>query len=123
MRKIFSKMDEGYQKSIHRIKRIAESAKRRAQIYSDLARIDDKGTAKSLGALQRAPAPGKKLQKIGFILFWIPEPIGITNAIGGPMILAGKYLERVYNSATIADVGHETKSSLSNINSFRETIN
>ena len=115
-------MDEDYRKSIHRLKRIAESAKRRAQVYSDLARIDDKGTAKSLGALQRASAPGKKLQKIGFILFWVPEPLGITNAIGGPMIIAGKYLERVYNSATISDVGHETKSTVSTISSFRETI-
>ena len=115
-------MDEGYQKSIHRIKRIAESAKRRAGVYTDLARIDDRGTAKSLGALQRAPAPGKKLQKIGFILFCIPEPIGITNAIGGPMIIAGKYLERVYNSATLTDVGHETKSTLDTISSFRKTI-
>ena len=116
-------MDKGYQKSVNRIKRIAESAKRRVGIYADLARIDDRGTAKSLGALQRAPAPGKKLQKIGFILFWVPEPLGITNAIGGPMIIAGKYLERVYNSATISDVGQETKSTASTISSFRETIN
>ena len=116
-------MNERYHKSIHRIKRIAESAKRRAAVYSDLARLDDRGTARSLGALQRAPSPGKKLQKIGFILFWVPEPIGITNAIGGPMILAGKYLERVYNSATITDVGHETKSTFGTINNFRETIN
>jgi len=69
------------------MKLIKESLTRRASIYSNLAKIDDKGTARSLGALQRASAPGKKMQKIGFIMFWVPEPTGITNAIGGPMIL------------------------------------
>ena len=116
-------MNENYHKSIHRIKRITESAKRRAEVYSGLAKIDDSGTARSLRNLQRAPAPGKKLQKIGWIIFWVPEPLGITNAIGAPMILGGKYLERVYNSATIADVGHQTKSAIGTIRDFKDTIN
>ena len=117
------RMNENYHKSIHRIKRITESVKRRAEIYSGLAKIDDRGTADSLSKLQRASAPGKKLQKIGWIVFWIPEPTGITNAIGAPMILGGKYLERVYNSSTIADVGYETKSTVGSIRDFKDTIN
>ena len=116
-------MDKNYQKSIHRIKRITESAKRRAEVYSGLAKIDDGGTARALRNLQRAPSPGKKLQKIGWIIFWIPEPLGITNAIGAPMILGGKYLDRVYNGATIVDVGHETKSTVGSIRDFKDTIN
>ena len=116
-------MDEGYRKGIRRIRRITESIKRRTEVYSGLARIDDGGTARSLGALQRAPAPGKKLQKIGWIVFWIPEPTGITNAIGAPMILGGKYLDKVYNGTTIEDVGHETKSSLGSIRDFKDAIN
>ncbi len=116
-------MNENYHKSIHRIKRITESAKRRAEVYSGLAKIDDSGTARSLGALQRAPSPGKKLQKIGWIVFWIPEPTGITNAIGAPMILGGKYLDRVYNSSTIADVGHHTKSTIGSIRDFKDAVN
>lgn len=119
----FTRMNENYHKSIHRIKRITESVKRRTEIYSGLAKIDDKGTARSLSNLQRAPAPGKKIQKIGWIIFWIPEPLGITNAIGAPMILGGKYLDRVYNSATIADVGHQTKSMIGSIRDFKDTIN
>ena len=102
-------MDEHYKRHIARIKKIGESAKRRTEIYSGLASLDDRGTARSLGSLQRAPAPGRKLQKIGFILFWIPEPFMITNAVAVPMIIAGKYMNKVYNGATISDVGHETK--------------
>jgi len=113
-------MDDHYRKHIARIKKIGESAKRRVEIYSDLANLDDRGTARSLGALQRAPAPGKKLQKIGFILFWIPEPLMITNAVAVPMIIAGKYLDRVYNGATISDVGDETRNVVSSINNIRE---
>ncbi|MGI0083430.1 MAG: hypothetical protein ACREAF_00230 [Nitrosopumilaceae archaeon] len=101
---------------------MTESVKRRSKIYSELTKIDDKGTAHSLGALQRAPAPGKKLQKIGWIVFWVPEPTGITHAIGAPMILGGRYLDKVYNSATISDVGHETKNTVGTIKNFKETI-
>jgi len=107
---------------IKQMKLIKESLTRRASIYSNLAKIDDKGTARSLGALQRASAPGKKMQKIGFIMFWVPEPTGITNAIGGPMILAGRYLDKVYNGSTISDIGHETKSAVSEINDFKKAI-
>ncbi|TLX66316.1 MAG: hypothetical protein E6L00_01685 [Thaumarchaeota archaeon] len=115
-------MDEHYRKHIARIKKIGESAKRRVEIYSELASLDDKGTARSLGALQRAPAPGKKLQKIGFILFWIPEPLMITNAVAVPMIIAGKYLDKVYNGSTISDVGHETRNMVGTLNDIKEHI-
>src|SRR6267143_4919782 len=115
-------MEEHYRKHIARIKKIGESAKRRVEIYSSLANLDDRGTARSLGALQRAPAPGKKLQKIGFILFWIPEPLMITNIAAVPMIIAGKYLDKVYNGATISDVGDETRNTVDTLNDVREHI-
>lgn len=115
-------MDEQMREKIKQMKLIKESLTRRASIYSNLAKIDDKGTARSLGALQRASAPGKKMQKIGFIMFWVPEPTGITNAIGGPMILAGRYLDKVYNGSTISDIGNETKNTFSAINDFKKAI-
>ena len=40
-----------------------ESAKRRTELYSDLVKLDDKSTKRSLTALTKAPAPGKKIQK------------------------------------------------------------
>lgn len=97
-----------------------ESIKRRAEIYSNLGALDDRGTARALGALQRAPAPGKKIQKIGFILLFSPEPF--TTVAGVPMILAGKYLDRVYNGATISDIGHETRSFAKHISDFKDRI-
>lgn len=115
-------MDEQMREKIKQMKLIKESLTRRSSIYSNLAKIDDKGTARSLGALQRASAPGKKMQKIGFIMFWVPEPTGITNAIGGPMILAGRYLDKVYNGSTISDIGNETKNTFSAINDFKKAI-
>ena len=107
---------------LEKLRRYSDSAKRRANLYSNIARIDDKHTSGSLGALQKAPAPGKKLQKIGFIMMWIPEPTGVTCAIGGPMIVAGRYLEKKYNSATIHDIGHETKNTLSSLRDFKDTV-
>src|SRR5437016_4576243 len=115
-------MEKEYQRHIDRIKKIGESAKRRAKIYSELATLDDRGTARSLGGLQRAPAPGKKLQKIGFILFWIPEPLMLTNAVAVPMIITGRYLDRIYNGATISDVGDETRNMAGRFKELKEHI-
>lgn len=105
-----------------KIRKFSDSAKRRASLYMDMSKFDGKSTAQSLGCVQRASAPGKKLQKIGFIVFWIPEPTGISNAIGAPMILAGRYLDKKYNGATIHDIGHETKYTISTINDFKSNV-
>lgn len=115
-------MVDALKKRIDAVKLFSESAKRRAGLYSQLAKVDNKNATKSLNALQKAPAPGKKLQKIGFIMFWVPEPSGITCAIGAPMILAGKYLDRVYNGSTIHDIGHHTSETISSIKDFKKSI-
>ena len=52
---------------LEKLRKISESAKRRANLYVDVAKMDSANTASSLCALQKAPAPGKKLQKIGFL--------------------------------------------------------
>ena len=117
-----SNMQDSFQKHIEKLKIMKESAKRRNEIYSDLLKFDDKNTTRSLKALTKAPAPGKKISKIGFIMLWIPEPTGITCVAGGPMILAGKYLEKVYNGAKISDVGNHTKESFSIIRDFKDTM-
>jgi len=119
---LLSVMKDPLQKHIERLKIMRESAKRRSALYSDLTKLDDKNTTRSLRALTKAPAPGKKIQKIGFIMFWIPEPTGITCAVGGPMILAGRYLEKVYNGAKISDIGNHTKESFSTIHDFKNSM-
>ena len=115
-------MADPFKMRLDKLRRYSDSAKRRASLYSDIVKIDDKRTANSLGALQKAPAPGKKLQKIGFIMMWIPEPTGVTCAVGGPMIVAGRYLEKKYNSATIHDIGHETKNTFSTLRDFKSNM-
>ena len=117
-----SNMQDSLQKHIERLKIMKESAKRRNELYSGLTKLDDKNTRRSLRALTKAPAPGKKIQKIGFIMCWIPEPTGITCVVGGPMILAGRYLEKVYNGAKISDIGNHTKESFSTIHDFKNSI-
>ena len=115
-------MKDPLQKKLAELKAISGSVQRRNGLYSELSKVDDKKTAASLSALHKAPAPGKKLQKIGFIMFWVPEPSGVTCAIGGPMILAGKYLDRVYNGSTIADIGHQTSNTVSSIHEFKKSL-
>jgi hypothetical protein len=119
--KLYS-MTDMLQKRLDYIKSISGSAKRRASLYSDMGKIHDKKTSKALGAIQRASAPGKKLQKVGFIMLWIPEPTGVTFAVGGPMILAGRYLDKKYNGATIHDIGHSTREIHSSISNFKDAV-
>ena len=117
-----SNMKDQFQQRIEKLKIIRESVKRRNEMYSDLLKFDDKNTRRSLSALTKAPAPGKKISKIGFIMLWIPEPTGITCAVGGPMILAGRYLDKVYNGAKISDVHSHTKDSFSTIHDFKNSV-
>jgi hypothetical protein len=107
---------------LDKLKKFSDSAKRRANLYAEVTNIDDKHTARSLSALQKAPAPGKKLQKIGFLMLWVPEPTGVTCAIGGPMIVAGRYLDKKYNGSTIHDIGHTTKHTMSSISDFKKSV-
>lgn len=113
-------MNEKYRKNIHKIKKITESVNRRAEIYSGLAKIEDRGTARSMRALQKAPSPGKKMQKIGLGLALAPEPV--TTPIGFALMAAGKIIEKKYNSSTIVDVGHETRNAFGTIRSFKDAM-
>ena len=115
-------MEDALAKRVAQLKAFSGSVKRRNSMYCDIAKIHDRNTAKSLGALHKAPASGKKLQKIGFIMFWVPEPTGITCAIGGPMILAGKYLDKRINGGTIEDIGEQTRATSSTMSDFKNSL-
>lgn len=114
-------MDE-YQRHLRRLKLMSDSVRRRARIYSQISDIDKKDTAKSMTALRKAPNPGGKLQKVGFIIFWVPEPTGISNAVGAPMILAGKYLQKKYNGATIRDITDTVKNNQYAVSNFKDSV-
>ena len=114
-------VEEHYKKGIHRIKKLTESVKRRNEVYSGLANMEDGETARSMRALQKAPSPGKKLQKIGLGLVLAPEPV--TTPIGCALMITGKILEKKYNSATITDIGHETSNTIGTIKDIKDTIN
>ena len=114
-------MRDLWQERIKRLRLIGESAKRRSTVYSGLTKLDDKNTVKSLGALNRASAPGKNMQKLGFVMLWIPEPTGVTCVVGAPMILAGRYLDKKYNGATLKDIGQHTQEAMASISNFKTT--
>ncbi len=107
---------------LEKLRKSSESAKRRANLYTEITKMNQGPNTSSLGALQKAPAPSKKLQKIGFLMLWVPEPTGVTCAVGAPLIVAGRYLDKKYNGATIHDIGHETKNAFSSIRDFKNSI-
>ena len=38
------------------------------------------------------------------------------------MIIAGRYLDKKYNGATIHDIGHQTKNTMSSISDFKNSV-
>ena len=115
-------MTDPLRAKIEQLRIMKESASRRSSLYSDIGSLDDRKTSKSLGALNRASAPGKKMQKLGFVMLWIPEPTGVTVAVGAPMILAGRYLDKKYNGTTLKDIGHSAHETLSSIHKFKSSL-
>ena len=115
-------MTDPLREKIEKLRIMRDSASRRSALYSDMGKLDDKKTSQSLGALNRASAPGKKIQKLGFLMLWIPEPTGVTVAVGAPMILAGRYLDKKYNGTTLKDIGHNTHETLTSINQFKTSL-
>lgn len=105
---------------LDKVRKASDSAKRRASLYNDMSKIDDKGTAKSMRCLEKAPSPGKKMQKIGVALLLAPEPF--TTPIGLALMGAGTIFNKKYNGATIHDIGHETKRNLATISDFKNTV-
>ena len=105
---------------LEKLRKVSDSAKRRASLYTDMSKFDGKSTAQSLRCTRRAPSPGKKMQKIGVALVLAPEPV--TTPIGIVLMVSGTILEKKYNGATIHDIGHETKRTISTINDFKSTV-
>ncbi len=115
-------MDDPLKERLDKLRRHSASVHRMADMYSDVAQMDDRHVAGSLGALNKAPAPGKKLQKIGLAMIWIPEPTFVSCAVGGAMIATGRYFDKKYNGTTITDIGHETKNTIGAIRGFKESV-
>ena len=115
-------MTDQLKERLDNVKRFSDSIHRRAGLYSNVAQMNDGHMAQSLGALNKAPAPGKKLQKIGFAMIWLPEPTFVSCAVGGAMIGTGRYFDKKYNGTTLADVGNETKNAIGTIRGFKESI-
>ena len=89
-------------------------------MYSEIA--DTAGSNVSgISSLNRSPKTGKHMQKVGFIMMWIPEPTGVTCAIGAPMILAGRYLDK-RSGGSLSDVTEGTKSALDGVHNVHNSM-
>lgn len=105
---------------LEKVRKASDSANRRASLYNDMSKFDGKSTAKSLRCTRKAPSPGRKMQKIGIALALAPEPV--STPIGLGLMAAGTIFEKKYNGATINDIGHQTKHTISTINDFKNTV-
>ena len=104
--------------NVKKVNVAVDSLKNKANLYAGLANLNNSGIKEPLKNLVNASTPGKKLVKIGWALFWIPEPTMISNAVGLPMVAAGKVLDRYYSGTTIKHVGEEARKTLHSLEEF-----
>lgn len=95
-----------------------DSLKSKVNLYTDVTNLNSSRLKGPLKSLVHASAPGKKLSKIGWVMFWIPEPTMISNIVGLPLIAGGKLLDRYYNGTTINHVGEEARKTLNSLEEF-----
>ena len=113
-------MSDPLKARLEKVRKASDSANRRASLYNDMSKFDGESTAKSLRCTRKASSPGRKMQKIGIALALAPEPV--STPIGLGLMAAGTLIEKKYNGATIHDIGHQTKHTISTINDFKNTV-
>lgn len=103
---------------VRKVNSAVDSLKNKVDLYANVTDLNSDKLKGPLKGLVHASAPGKKLTRIGWAVFWIPEPTMISNAVGLPMIAGGKLLERYYTGTTIKHVGLEARKTLKSLEEF-----
>ena len=111
-------MAEGCKDNIKKVNASVDSLKSRVNLYANVTNLNSSKLKGPLKSLIHASAPGKKISRIGWAMFWIPEPTLISNLVGLPMIAGGKLLERHYSGTTIKHVGEEARKTLNSLEEF-----
>ncbi len=104
--------------SVKKMNLAVNSLKSKANLYQNVTNLNSSRLRGSLKSLVYASAPGKKLMKVGWAMFWIPEPTLISNMVGLPLIAGGKLMDRYYTGMTINHVGQEARKTLSSLEAF-----
>ncbi|MEM0446214.1 MAG: hypothetical protein QXW14_04055 [Candidatus Nitrosocaldus sp.] len=106
--------------SVKRARDAVDLLKKRMELRSSMISIiADAKVKASVDGIRHAPQLSKKISRLGWMLFWIPEPTMVSTAVGIPMILAGKALDRYYNNLTVKGLYEETAKMLKSLESFR----
>jgi hypothetical protein len=103
---------------VKKVNSAVDSLKNKVDLYANVTNLNGNKLKGPLKSLVHSSAPGKKLTKIGWAVFWIPEPTMISNAVGLPMIAGGKLLERYYTGTTIKHVGLEARKAMKSLEEF-----
>jgi hypothetical protein len=102
-------------KNIEKVNITVDSLKNKVNMYENVSNLNNKGLKTPIRDLMHSSAPGKKLTRIGAIIFWIPEPTMISNLVGLPMMAGGKLLDRYYTGTTIKHVSEEARKTLESL--------
>jgi len=104
--------------NVKRVNTGIDSLNSKANLYANVANLKSSEMKGSLKSLVHASAPGKKISRIGWAIFWIPEPTMVSHLVALPMIVGGKLMNRYYSGTTIKHVGEEARKTLNSLQEF-----
>jgi len=111
-------MSEDCKDNVKKVNTAVDSLKSKVNMYASVTNLNNGKLNEPLKSLVHASAPGKKISRIGWAIFWIPEPTMISNLVGLPMIAGGKLLDRYYTGAKIKHVGEEARKTINALEEF-----
>jgi hypothetical protein len=111
-------MAEHFKGNVKKVNVTVDSLKGKTDMYANIANLNSDKLKGPLKDLIHSSAPGKKISRIGWAVFWIPEPTMISNLAALPMIVGGKLLDRHYSGTTIKHVAEEARKTLNSLQEF-----
>ncbi|MEM3530926.1 MAG: hypothetical protein QXD42_03925 [Nitrososphaerales archaeon] len=82
----------------------------------------DYNVAKNLQTIKKRKRPGMNLAALGIGLIVLPEPTGLSDVFGIPLLALGMLIERAYDFIGIDDMIQELSNTLRSLSSLRSEI-
>ncbi len=90
--------------------------------FINSARINSDRVKKEVQIVTKRKRPGMKLIALGMSLIILPEPTGLSDIAGLPLLILGKIIEKSYSYIGIKDVRKEALDALESISALSSEV-
>jgi len=91
-------------------------------VFINSARIDSNAVKKEVQMVTKRRRPGMKLIALSMGLIILPEPTGLSDIAGLPLLILGRIIEKSYSYIGIKDVREEALDALESISALSSEV-